>query len=185
MKKILVSLSLLIAGFAGIAQQKIGYINSQELISIMPETKKANDDAEAYQKTFADQMKTMQTELETKFKAYQASEKTMSDAIKTVKEKEIQDLQNRMSSFEQTAKEKIDDKVQELLDPINKKAQAAIESVAQEKGYTYIMDTSAGAILYAKPEDNILSAVKVKLGIKDMPVGAPGKTAPQGAGPKK
>lgn len=174
MKKLMLALALCLSGMATFAQQKIGYINSQELLSIMPETKKANDEAEAYQKTFADQMKTMQTELETKFKAYQASEKTMSDAIKTVKEKEIQDLQNRMSSFEQTAKEKIDTKVQELLDPINKKAQTAIESVAQEKGYSYIMDTSIGAIVYAKPDDNILPAVKVKLGIKDTPATTPG-----------
>ncbi|HNB81615.1 MAG TPA: OmpH family outer membrane protein [Chitinophagaceae bacterium] len=174
----MIALVILLSGWSAMAQQKIGYINSQELISIMPETKKANDEAEAFQKTFADQMKTMQTELETKVKAYQASEKTLSEAIKAVKEKEIQDLQNRMVSFEQTAKEKIDDKVQELLEPINKKAQGAIESVAAEKGYSYIMDTSIGAIIYAKPEDNILNAVKAKLGIKDTPATNTTKPAP-------
>ena len=136
---------------------------------MMPEYKKVNTDIEAYQKTYVDQLKTMQTELESKFKTYQAGAKTMSDAIKDVKEKELQDLQSRIGSFEQTAKEKIDDKLQELLAPVNEKAQKAIEAVAKEKAYTYIIDTSSGALLYATPTDSILEAVKAKLGIKDAP----------------
>ena len=39
-------------------------------------------------------------------------------------------------------------------------------NVAKEKGYDYIFDKSAGALLYGKDADNILPAVKAKLGIK-------------------
>ncbi|HOZ52716.1 MAG TPA: OmpH family outer membrane protein [Chitinophagaceae bacterium] len=169
MKKVIIALALLVAGFYTNAQQKIGYINSQEIVSMMPEAKKASADVQAYKKSFETEMVTMQKELETKFKAYQDGAKTMSEPIKAVKEKELQDLQGRMGSFEQTANEKIEDKLQELLAPINDKAQKAIEAVAKEKGYTYILDTSVGAILYALPSDNILEAVKAKLGIKDTP----------------
>lgn len=182
MKKLVVALSFVLISAASFAQQKIGYINSQEIVGLMPEAKKASADVQAYKKTFEEQMTTMQKELETKFKAYQDQQKTMSDAMRTAKEKELQDLQSRIGSFEQTANEKIDDKLQELLAPINEKAQKAIEAVAKEKGYTYILDTSAGAILYALPSDNILDAVKAKLGIKDAPAatngtnpGTPGK----------
>jgi outer membrane protein len=175
MKKVLLSMSILLVGMSAIAQTKIGYINSQEIVSLMPETKKANAEVETYQKTFVDQIKTMQTELESKYKAYQAGAKTMSDAIKDVKEKELQDLQGRIGSFEQTAKEKIDDKVSELIAPINDKAQKAIEAVAKEKGYNYILDSSAGGLLYATPSDNIIDAVKAKLGIKESAPVAPKK----------
>ena len=167
MKKVIIVFVILMTGMLAQAQQKIGYINSQELISLMPEAKKVQTDIEAYKKTFADQMAVMQKELETKYKAYQDGAKTMSDAIKTVKEKELQDLQGRIGSFEQTANEKFEGKLQELLQPVNDKAQKAIEAVAKEKGYTFIFDTSAGGIIYALPSDNIMDATKGKLGIKD------------------
>ena len=169
MKKLIIAVAFLFVGLYANAQQKIGYINSQELISLMPEAKKVSADIEAYKKTFTDQMMSMQKELETKYKSYQEGAKTMSEPIRTVKEKELQDLQGRMGSFEQTANEKIEGKLQELLSPVNDKAQKAIEAVAKEKGYTYIFDTSASGIVYALPSDNILDAVKVKLGIKDTP----------------
>jgi outer membrane protein len=184
MKKVSIAIALLLVSLGSFAQQKIGYINSQEIISLMPETKKATTEAETYKKTFIDQMTSMQKELETKYTAYQKDSKTMSDAIKTVKEKELQDLQGRIGSFEQTANEKIEEKLQELLAPINDKAQKAIEAVAKEKEYSYILDTNAGGIIYALPGDNILPAVKLKLGIKDSPSGSittPGSKP----GPKK
>jgi len=177
MKKIIIAVAFLFAGLYANAQQKIGYINSQELISSMPEAKKVSADIEAYKKTFTDQMASMQKELETKYKAYQDGAKTMSEPIKTVKEKELQDLQGRMGSFEQSAQEKIEGKLQELLAPVNDKAQKAIEAVAKEKGYAYIMDTSVGVIIYALPGDNIIESVKSKLGIKETP--APTTTAPK------
>jgi outer membrane protein len=179
MKKVSIALSLIFVSLCSFAQQKIGYINSQEIISLMPETKKATAEAEAYKKTFSDQMTSMQKELETKFKDYQDKQKTMSDAIKTVKEKELQDLQGRIGSFEQTANEKIEDKLQELLAPINERAQKAIEATAKEKDYAYIFDTSAGGIIYALPSDNIISAVKLKLGIKDTPTTPSNNAAPK------
>ena len=180
MKKLIAALSFVLFTTGLFAQQKIGYINSQEIVSAMPEAKKASADVQAYKKTFEEQMTTMQKELETKFKAYQDQQKTMSDAMRTAKEKELQDLQGRIGSFEQTANEKIEDKLQELLAPINEKAQKAIEAVAKEKGYSYILDTSVGAILYALPADNILEAVKAKLGIKDTPAPATNTTTTPG-----
>ena len=52
MKKIVlfVVCGLLLANVAG-AQSKFGYINSAELLNVMPEIKKANTDIEAYQKS--------------------------------------------------------------------------------------------------------------------------------------
>lgn len=171
MKKILFSLALL-AGLSAGAQQKIGYISSDELLVSMPEAKKADAEISAYAKTFQDQLASMQKELETKYKAYEASVKTMNDATKEVKEKELADLQNRIQSTQQTAEEKIQNKRQELLKPITEKADAAIQAVAKEKGYAYIFDANAGGIIYAQPADNILKDVKAKLGIKDAPAPA-------------
>lgn len=169
MKKLILSLAILLTVSTAFAQQKIGYINSDELLVSMPEAKKADAEISAYAKTFQDQLSSMQKELETKYKAYEASVKTMTDATKEVKEKELNDLQNRIQSTQQSAEEKIATKRQELLKPITEKADAAIQAVAKEKGYSYIFDANAGGIIYALPTDNIIKDVKAKLGIKDAP----------------
>jgi outer membrane protein len=146
--------------------QKFGYINSAELLQAMPEIKKANADAEAYAKTFQEQLTTMGKEYETKVQAYTSAEKTMSDAVKEVKVKEIQDLQARIEGFNQSAQEKVGKKKEELYKPILEKADKAIKDVAKEKGFDYVFDTSSNVLLYAKETDDILPLVKTKLGIK-------------------
>ena len=109
---------------------KFGYINSAELLESMPEIKKANADLEAYAKSFQDQLQSMGKEYETKMQAYQATSKTMTEAVKEVKEKEIMDLQNRIESFNQSAQEKVGKKKEELYKPILEKADKAIKDVA-------------------------------------------------------
>ena len=91
---------------------------------------------------------------------------TMSDAVKTVRQKELQDLEARIREYQQSAQEKIGKKKEELYKPILEKADKAIKEVAKEKGYDYVFDASGGALLYAKEGDNLLPMVKAKLGIK-------------------
>jgi len=167
MKKFVLFLALgLFIGTATFAQSKFGYIDSRELLSAMPEVKKADTDVEAYAKSFEDQLQTMTKEYETKIKEYQAGEKTMSDAVKEVKQKEIMDLQNRIEAFNSSAQEKIANKKSEIYKPLLDKADKAIKDVATEKNYDYIFDAASGALLHAKDSDNILPLVKAKLGIK-------------------
>jgi outer membrane protein len=167
MKKLIIALAFILTSSVTFAQQKIGYINSEELISTMPEYKKYAADLEAYKKTFVDQLTTMQKEFETKYKAYEATAKTTSDEIRQVKEKELSDLQARIQTFQQTAEEKLAAKNQELLNPIQAKAVKAIQDVAKDKNYSYILDESTSSIIYALPSDNIIGEVKTKLGIKE------------------
>lgn len=148
------------------AQVKFGYIDSRELLSDMPEKTKADSTLQLYAKSFQDQLTQMQKEYEKKLQDFQAQEKTMTDAIREVKIKEIQDLQNRIESTNQSAQEKVEKKRQEMYSPILEKADKAIKAVAAEKAYDYIFDASSGAILHAKETDNILPLVKAKLGIK-------------------
>jgi outer membrane protein len=146
---------------------KIGYINSAVLLNSMPEKAKADSDIQKYAKSFQDQVDIMMKEYQTNGQAYQANEKTMTDAMKEVKMKEIQDLQNRIETTQQSAQEKIQAKKQDLFQPILEKADKAIKAVAKEKNYDYIFDAAAnGAMVFEKEEYDITSLVKAKLGIK-------------------
>lgn len=167
MKKILLAIacSFVLLSTAKAQNLKIGHINSQELLSLMPEVKKADSDLKTYAKSFEDQLETMSKEYQKKINDYQTQEKTMTDAVKEVKQKEITDLGARIESTQKSAEEKVGSKKQELFKPILDKAEKAIKDVAAEKGFDYVFDLSAGSVLVSKPADNMLPLVKAKLGI--------------------
>ncbi len=166
MKKVLLILAIAVTSFASNAQQKIGHINSVELLDLMPEMKKATAELQTLAKTYQDQLTTMQKDLETKAKALQAGEKTMTEAMKEVKYQELQSIQTNMQSINDKGEEKLAQKKEELYKPILDKANKAIQAVAKEKNYTYVLDVSAGgAVVFAADSDNLMSAVKAKLGI--------------------
>ena len=146
---------------------KIVYINSTSLLSSMPEKVKADSALAKYARSFQDQIDIMMKEYQTKGQQYQANEKTMTDAMKEVKMKEIQDLQNRIESTQQSAQEKVQTKKQDVYSPVLEKADKAIKEIAKEKGYDYIFDiTAGGTVVYGKEEYDITPLVKAKLGIK-------------------
>ncbi len=168
MKKtiMLIACAIFTSGLVLAQSPKIGWINSADLLQSMPEKAKADSDISKYAKSFQEQIDIMMKEYQTKGQDYQAKEKTMTEAMKEVRMKEIQDLQNRIESTQQSAQEKLQQKKQDVYQPILDKADKAIQAIAKEKNYDYIMDKSGGTLLFGKETDNILPLVKAKLGIK-------------------
>lgn len=168
MKKFILLVACSFALFTSVKAQslKIGHINSQELLSLMPEIKKAEADLKVYAKSFEDQLETMSKEYQKKMGDYQTQEKTMTDAVKEVKQKEITDLGARIESTQKSAEEKVVTKKQELFKPILDKAEKAIKEVAKEKAFDYVFDVSTGSVLVTRDADNMLPLVKAKLGIQ-------------------
>lgn len=148
------------------AQQKIAHINSAELIKAMPEIAVADKQLEVYKGTLDTDGKTMYTEYQSKFADFQSKEKTMSEALKDAKVKEIQDLEKRIQEFQQKASQDFEKKRGELYDPILKKAEQAVKTVAKEKGLAYVIDISQQSVIYSDGGVNIMADVKLKLGIK-------------------
>jgi len=89
----------------------------------------------------------------------------MSDIIKQTKEREIADLETRITEFQQGAETDFANKQQELYDPLITKARDAINAVAEANGFTYILDVSMGTVLYFEAGEDVLPLVKVKLGL--------------------
>lgn len=168
MKKIVLFIACgLLIGNAAFAQAvKMGHINSNELLSLMPEMKKADSSLKNFAKSYQDQIESMGKEYQKKVQEYQSSEKTMTEAMKEVKVREIQKLEENIQQTQQSAEEKVAKKKEEIISPILNKAEKAIKEVAKENNYDYVFDTSVGALLYYKDSDNILNLVKTKLGIK-------------------
>lgn len=146
--------------------QKFGYINSADLIKLMPETKKADASLQAYVKTLENQFGSLQKNYQKQITDFQTQEKTMVDAIKQTKIKAIQDLEQQMQQSQVTGQQKVAAKREELFKPILDKAEKAVKDVGQENGYDYIFDASTGSFIYAKDSHDVMPLVKTKLGIK-------------------
>jgi outer membrane protein len=145
---------------------KLGYIDSNALLEMMPGKDSIQKVLQDYGKTLENQLQTMYAEYQTKVQDYQANSSTMSDIIKQTKEKELADLETRIQSFQQQADTDLQSKQTTLLQPLLDKAKGAITAVAKENGYTYIFDVGTGAFLYYEKGDNIMPLVKTKLGLK-------------------
>ena len=165
MKKItfLAILSLLTLTLIG--QNKFGYIDSQELLLLMPERKTAETEVQNFAKSLESQLGSMTAEYQESVQEYQANEANYTDLVKQDKVAEITGLEQRIQAFQQNAQKSLQEKEQELLAPILSKAKNAIDEVAQEGGFTYIFDKSQGSILYAKESKKILDLVRKKLNL--------------------
>ena len=109
--------------------QKFGRINSQEILLAMPETKEMETNLQAYAKDLQDNLETIAVEFNQKLADFQKNYATYSDSVRQLKERELQELQNRRQEFEQVAQQDIQKKQQELLTPIIEKAKAAMMGI--------------------------------------------------------
>jgi outer membrane protein len=151
----------------GAAQPKLGHINSQELLAAMPESDSAQKKIEKVAKEHELTLEEMQVEFNKKFDEYRTNVDTYSELKRATKEVELEDLQNRIQSFQQTAEQDIAKQRRKLFQPIQEKALNAVNEVAEEQGFTYIFDSGVGVIVYASDDsENIMPLVKEKMGLK-------------------
>lgn len=167
LRLLLPALGLLAITLPSFAQQKIGHVNSVELLASMPEKKAADTTLQKFKKSLDDQLKTMQGELQSKYQTYMTKRDSLSEPVRALKEQELQDLNQRIQDFQQTAQDSYEKKLQELYQPISKKAKDAVIAVGKEKGYTYVLDASEGGlVIYSAESENLMPAVRAKLGLK-------------------
>jgi len=174
MKK-LTKIFALVAFFIGIivssqaqtqAPLKIGYVDFNALLQAMPGIDSVRTELQNYQGTLTDQMDQMRTEFENKYLDYQSKSAGMSDIIKQNKEQELQQLQERIDAFQSQAQQDLQNKQQKLLQPLIDKAKQAVSDVAKEKGFSYVLNSIEDVILFSTPANDLLPAVKEKLGIQ-------------------
>lgn len=147
--------------------QKFGRINSQIIVVNMPEFKDAQTQLEAHTQEWAAQLETIQVEFNNKYQEFETKFDTLSDSVKQLKQKELEDLQKRYQEFQQIAQQEVQKKQMELMQPVTAKAQAAIDEVAKAGGYLVIFDETAGSLAYIDETNvvDIAPEVCAKLGV--------------------
>ena len=171
MKKILtivaVVMGLFMAGNSAKAQagSKIGYISLQELIPAMPEYKKADTALNDYQNALGQNFEDMKREYYEKDSSLQSKDTLkLTKAQLEIKRREVSELLVKLQGWQQQAQQLYQQKQQELIAPIQKKAIEAVNAVAKEHGYSYVLTKEA--LLVSPPAEDMLPLVKAKLGIR-------------------
>ncbi len=145
---------------------KLGHVDRQALMLMLPERK----DAEARMQTFAkgldDRLKAMGAEYQAARDSAEAKAGTMTNTEKEVALRELAEMEKRIMDAQGKAEEDLAKQEEELLAPMVKRANEAIKAVAEENGFTYIFDSSTGMVIYHDRGEDILPLVKAKLGIQ-------------------
>ena len=93
----------LMMGATSLYAQKFGRINSQEIVMAMPETKEMQTNLETFGKELNENIETINVEFNNKLQEYQKTANTLTDAVREMKAKELEDLQRRSQEFQQMA----------------------------------------------------------------------------------
>tara|TARA_B100000925_G_scaffold289388_1_gene272174 strand:+ start:7918 stop:8409 length:492 start_codon:yes stop_codon:yes gene_type:complete len=145
------------------AQNKLGHVNAQEILVQMPAFKTAENDLKKFQINLENRLNGLLSELEQLRKSYEADAASLTDLEKQDKELEMQSLYQRIEAFQADAQVQLQKEEQRLLAPIQEDLINAINEVAKEGNYTYIL--TAEVFLFANESNDVGSLVKKKLGL--------------------
>lgn len=163
MKKLFLALAMVLPMLA--SAQKVGHVNTMELMQAMPELAEAQKQLEADQNEYKQQVEQMQQELQAKYAEFQQQEATLTDVQKQSKYMELQSLDERIQKFAEFSQQELQRKQQTLMAPIQDKLMKAIEAEAKKKGLSYVMDAQAMIYVGAGAVD-VTPDVKKALNLK-------------------
>lgn len=170
-KSVVVAVGVLMTAQVASAQQKIGHMNSMEIMQATPEFKNADTElqtfAEGKQKELQDMyglFQQKQTEINEKAMNRSEANKATVDAEIDALVQERDGMQERMQSIQSAAEEAMQQKQEELFAPIQQKVINTINAVAKEQGFAYIFDLAAGSVYPFEGSEDITPLVKAKLG---------------------
>ena len=162
-KKILLAIAICLPAMA-FAQTKIGTVDAQAVMDLMPETKTAQEQLANVSKTYETERDKLAEEIDKKYQEFQKLDPNTAETIKQRRMQEIQDLDQRLQAFLQQAQTDLQRQQQQLMAPIQEKLVNAINAVGAEQSFTMILP--AGVAIYTgKDVVDVTPLVKTKLGL--------------------
>jgi len=144
-------------------QLKIGHVNINEIMNALPERDSAQLVLEKETKEIESTYEELTVAYNKLLDEYQNGLPTYSELIKKTKEAELLDKQKRLSEFQQNASMTLQRRNAELIQPIYDKIIKAIDKVATENGFTYILDLSNGSVVYTSKESQNINQQVLKI----------------------
>ena len=149
-----------------IAEIKIGYVDSNEIMSNFEEVRQVQVDLEKEQRRLEGDLNNLISRLDSLKQDYQRQRLLMSESRRNEKENEITNMEKSVQQFQLDKfgpEGEIYKKQNQLLKPVLGKIDAAIQQVGSDRGYDFILDAMSGALLYALDSHNLTEAVMDEL----------------------
>ncbi|GMQ81208.1 MAG: OmpH family outer membrane protein [Rhodothermia bacterium] len=152
------------------AQQKVGYVDSEYILTRTPEYVTVQQQLDRTADEWNSELTKLGQELDQKFKDYQARELLYTNEERQRRRKEItsaeEDLENQRAAYFGPEGE-IFTQQEQLMRPIQERVLTAIEEVAIQEGFDYIFDKSGDFLfLYARDQWDMSDKVLEELGIE-------------------
>jgi outer membrane protein len=170
MKKLLILATCFLLLAAVSNAQRYAVIDSKYILDKLPEYKEAQKLLDQFSEQWQQEIDQKQALVDKMFKEYDAEQVMLSDVLKKKredelynKEKELRDLQKKRFGFEGD----LFKKRQELIKPIQDRVYNAVQKLAVEKQYDFILDKSEGiTVIFADPKLDKSADIIRNLGVK-------------------
>lgn len=165
MKKFLIVIMLL-APMSMLAQ-KFGYMNSAELIQLMPEFSKAQKKLQDLEKTYTNDFNAMRTELEKKGTEFEKLQQdSVPENILKRRYEELLQMEQRLQQASQELQQSLAQAEQQEMIAIQTKLRDALDAVGRDGGYVCIFDLAGGVPYISKTLcEDVTAKLRTKLGI--------------------
>ncbi len=170
MKKITIAVFCLLLGSFAANAQRYAIIDSKYILDKIPEYKDAQRKLDQFSELWQQEIDQKQVAMDRMVKDYEAEQVMLPDNLKKKredeifnKEKELRDLQRKRYGFEGD----LFKKRQELIKPIQDKVYNAVQKLAVEKQYDFILDKSEGiTVIFADPKLDKSEEILRSMGVK-------------------
>lgn len=156
---------LLVAPLSMFAQDKLAYINADEVFYKMPEIKDVETKLATAREGIIKTKESMEKEYQLTVEKYSKTPAdSLTQALSQARLKELQDMDERYQVYLQQSAQELEKQQQDLLAPLRDKFAKAVKEVGDENGYTYIMNVAIMLHIGSNAVD-AGPKVKAKLGI--------------------
>lgn len=171
MRNLLLFLGFFTFGLNFANGQKFGYIDSEFILSKMPEYKKAQDEIDQLSSSWQKEIEEMQKSVDVLVASYNAEQVLLTEEMKKERETEIAEKESEMRDYQK----KVFGfgglfflKKQELIKPLQDKVFEAVEKVAKSNRLSIIFDKSGELVMiYTDPRHDYTDFVLEELGLGD------------------
>ena len=144
--------------------EKIAYINSIELLEVIPGKVAASRSISELNQKYKDELAVMQNDYNNKYTDFLANQNKLAESIKLRRMQELYELEQNINRFMKVAQEDVESQEAQLIAPLKERLKEAVNQVGIEQDFTCIYDMANPAIAFITP--NAIDAnpiVKAKL----------------------
>ncbi len=142
---------------------KIGHVDIAQILAQLPArdsaAAKLNKETKEMQSTY-DEMAVVYNKL---LDDYEKDQISYSEPVKKSKESELLDKEKRLKEFEQNASENLQKRNSELIQPILNDIIKAVNKVATENNFTYILDVSKGSVVFTSNDSQDINPLVMQI----------------------